>query len=121
MSIRLHRKYGLNPAIPVCFYCGKDKNEILLLGAACKEEAPKHTVFNKEPCDECRKLMGMGVMLVSVRNGNRTGNLAVVKQEAAQRMFPSIGDGRFAFVEDEVWDRIGLPRLNIDNTKGGHG
>jgi hypothetical protein len=128
MSIRLHRKYGLNPAIPVCFFCNKEKNEILLLGAACKEEAPKHTCFDKEPCDECKKFMSMGVMLVSVRkadtladheNPYRTGRIAVVTQEAAQRWFPSIKEGRFAFVEDEAWDKLGLPTANIDNTVGG--
>lgn len=41
-SVRLHPKYGVNPTIPTCFWCGKDKNEIALLGAAYKEEAPMH-------------------------------------------------------------------------------
>jgi hypothetical protein len=54
--------------------------------------------------------------LVSVRDGTdhdnpyRTGGMCVVKPEAAQRWFDTIGNGRIAFVEDTVWDRIGLPR-----------
>lgn len=67
-------KHGLNPSIAQCFFCGKDKNEILLLGAAYKEEAPMHMCFNHEPCDECKKLMEMGVLLISVRNGENAIN-----------------------------------------------
>ena len=115
-SIRLHREHGLNPTITVCFICGKDKNEIALLGAAYKEQAPMHMCINKEPCDECKKMMDMGVLLVSVRDGTdhenpyRTGGMCVVKPEAAQRWFTTLGKGRMAFVEDTAWDQIGLPR-----------
>lgn len=31
-SIRLSPKHGLNPSISVCFFCGEDKNEIILPG-----------------------------------------------------------------------------------------
>ena len=31
-SIKLSEKYGVNPTIPVCFFCGMPKNEIALLG-----------------------------------------------------------------------------------------
>jgi hypothetical protein len=54
-SIRLHPKHGLNPTIPICFYCGKEKNEIALLGAAYRGEAPMHMVTSVEPCDECKE------------------------------------------------------------------
>jgi hypothetical protein len=119
-SIRLHSKYGVNPTIPVCFICGKDKNEVVLLGAAYKKEAPMHMCLDKEPCEECQKMMKMGVLLVSVQNGTdqnnpyRTGNICVLKQEAAKRLFNNIGDSRVAFIEDEAWDKIGLPRKDIN-------
>jgi len=32
-GIRLHKEYGLNPTIIECIICGKEKNEIALLGA----------------------------------------------------------------------------------------
>jgi len=115
-SIRLHPQHGLNPTIPVCFICGKDKNEVVLLGATYKEQAPMHMCLNKTPCDECKKLMEMGVLLVSIKDGTdrenpyRTGALVVIKVEAAQRMFNNLGNNRVAFVEDSAWDKIGLPR-----------
>lgn len=120
-SIHLHKEHGLNPTVTQCFFCGKDKNEIALLGAAYKGEAPRHMCINKEPCDECKSYMAMGVMLISVQdntdpeNPYKTGHIAVIKQEAAQRMFPNIGENRIAFVEDSVWEKLGLPEGNVDN------
>jgi hypothetical protein len=49
MSLRLHSKHGLNPTIPTCYFCGKEKNELVLLGAAYKEQAPMHMTLDKEP------------------------------------------------------------------------
>lgn len=116
-SIRLHRDHGLNPTITQCFFCGKDKNEIALLGAAYKGEAPMHMCIDKEPCDECKKLMDMGVLLICVKNGSdrnnpyKTGPISVIKVETAQRIFgSSIGNGRVAFLEEEAWDKLGLPK-----------
>ena len=31
-SIRLSKEHGVNPTIPICFWCEKDKNEIAMLG-----------------------------------------------------------------------------------------
>jgi hypothetical protein len=116
-SIRLHPKHGLNPTIPICFFCGKPRNEVVLLGNAYRDEAPMEMCIDHEPCDECKAMMEMGVMLVSVKdntgheNPYRTGNVAVVKVDAAKQIFgESLGDGRFAFVEDAAWDKLGLPR-----------
>lgn len=30
---KLSPKYGVNPTIPVCFWCGEDKNEVIILQA----------------------------------------------------------------------------------------
>jgi hypothetical protein len=113
-SIRLHKEHGLNPTIVTCFFCGKEKNEIALLGSAYKDATPMHMVLNKEPCDECKSLMDQGVMLISVRDGEygdnpyRTGKIAVMKEEVAQRIFKGF-KGRVAFVEDSAWTKMGLP------------
>ena len=37
MSIKLSPKHGLNPTIATCFYCGKDKNELILAGKINKK------------------------------------------------------------------------------------
>lgn len=36
-GIKISPKYGLNPTIPVCFWCGKQKNEIALMGRMSKK------------------------------------------------------------------------------------
>jgi hypothetical protein len=114
-SIRLHPKHGLNATIPVCFLCGKDKNEIALLGAAYHDEAPMHMCIDKSPCDECRGYMEQGVLFVCVQdntdqsNPYRMGKIAVLKVEAAKRIFPNLGENRAAFVEETVWKKLGLP------------
>jgi NAD-dependent SIR2 family protein deacetylase len=69
--MRLHPKYGVNSTISICYYCGSEKNEIVLLGAAIDEEAPRTMIMNTEPCDQCKKYMEMGVILISVRDPYR--------------------------------------------------
>lgn len=114
-SIRLHHEHGLNPTIPVCFLCGKDKNEIALLGAAYKEQAPMHMCIDKEPCDECKGLMAQGILLICVQdntdqsNPYRTGKICVIKEEAAKRLFSTLGNSRAAFIEESAWKKLGLP------------
>jgi hypothetical protein len=109
--MRLHKTAGLNPTIPLCFICGKPKNEIALLGAAYKQEAPMHMTVNKEPCEECKELSKRGVVLISVRDGEsgdnpyRTGQLIVIKDEAYERIFGKI-TSRFCFVEDAVLSKL---------------
>jgi hypothetical protein len=117
MSIRISEKHGVNPTIPICFYCGNDKNQIVLMGRLPNDkEAPKNTCFDKEPCDKCKEYMKQGVILVSVKNGSdrknpyRTGGWVVVKEDFVKRVFGENMTSRFAFLEDEAWDKLGLPR-----------
>ena len=116
MSIRISEKHGVNPSISVCFFCGGDKNEIILPGRLPNDrQAPMKAVWNKEPCDTCKEHMEQGIMLVSVKEGvdhenpYRTGKVAVIKEEVAKRVFPTLGNSRFAYITDEAWEKIGLP------------
>ena len=103
-SVRLSPKYGLNPTIATCFWCGKDKNEIALMGHIGGRgrdlEAPKRIVLDFEPCDECKKNMASGftvmeattepntVSSIDIQKGvYPTGRYVVVKTEAANRIF----------------------------------
>lgn len=93
--IRLSEKHGVNPTIPVCFWCGNEKNEIALLGKLPNDaEAPMHAVLDFEPCEECRKKFDSGVTLFEVtdrpimegqppinRNLYLSGRYVVVKPE----------------------------------------
>lgn len=64
-SIRLSEKHGVNPTIPVCFWCGKKKNEIALLGRLPHDaEAPMNMVLNYDPCEECLSQWDKGVTLI---------------------------------------------------------
>lgn len=74
MNIRLSQKHGVAPALTFCPVCGKETNELALLGASCDKvmrqvhEATggregsatgyKEYGFNRipasEPCDECK-------------------------------------------------------------------
>jgi hypothetical protein len=117
-GIRMSPKYGLNPSMSVCFLCGGDKNEIIIPGMLKGDaEAPHKAAWNKEPCDKCKEYMNIGVMLISVKNKTdqenpyRTGRIVVIKADAAERIFgDSIKNQRAAFIEDELWDKLGLPK-----------
>ena len=120
-SITLHPEHGLNPTIPRCFFCGAEKNEVALLGRACKEQAPRSMVLDMRPCEQCAEWMRRGCILISIRDGEpqsrdpyRTGRFAVMIDDAVQRIFdPNAAElilkCRFAFIEDSAWDKIGIP------------
>lgn len=130
-SIPLHPEYGVNPSIAVCFWCGKDKNELLLLGANSKritgrDQAPMHAVYDLEPCDTCKAWMAKGVTMIQAEehkvgerwqkiseNAYASGVWAVVTEEAVVRLFT--GDDveaalrtRKCFVPIELWGQLGL-------------
>jgi len=125
MTIKLSPTHGVNPAIPLCFFCNESKNEIILAGRLPgDEQAPQHHVWNMEPCDKCVEYMKQGVIFISVRddasgsNPYRTGGWCVMKDEAVARIITDetvrndVLKRRVSFVPDEVWDAIGLPRGN---------
>lgn len=100
-SIRVSPKYGVNPTIPVCFFCGRDKNEIALLGRLPGDaEAPHRCVLDYEPCDECRAAMRQGYALLGVSDqpaqpgmppidGTHypTGRLVVLTEDGLRKVF----------------------------------
>lgn len=69
-SIKISSKHGLNPSIPICFWCGKDKNEILLLGKIDRKdsEAPNRVFVDYEPCEECKKVIGNNIHVIGVES-----------------------------------------------------
>ena len=122
----LSPKYCLNPTIPKCYYCGKDKNEVVLFGLIRGDvEAPRNMVFDKSPCDQCQKYMKYGVILISVKDDSkdneepyRTGRFAVVRDRGIRKtvhpkeLAEVILQKRFCFVPDQVWDLLGLSKYN---------
>ena len=94
MSLRLHKEHGVNPTISQCYYCGKDKNQLALLGARYKGKAPMHMVTDLEPCDKCKPKLAQGITFIHCADdGNEkdpkpTGGYSVVKEKAAKKMIP---------------------------------
>ena len=125
-SIRLSPKYGVNPTIPICFWCGKERNEIVLMGHIGDGrkhediEAPRNMVIDFEPCEECEHNMSLGftVMEATTRPNSissveiqkdvyPTGRFMVIKTEAAHRIFKGLADGvSKAFVDVITFTRL---------------
>lgn len=126
MDILLSPKHGLNPTIPICFWCGKEKNEIALMGRIGDArkgedfEAPMQAVFDYEPCDRCREKMSLGFTLIEATTAPNqttrmqmqpgvypTGRYAVIREEAARRLFvkTDLSKGK-AFVDHELFDLV---------------
>lgn len=126
-GIRLHPEHGVNPTIPLCWWCGKEKNEVALLGAAYRGEAPRNLVIDYAPCDECAAYQAKGITLIEVvskpnayggsTQPERTGRWCVITRDGAARMFNvDLTSKPMAYVEQEAWNQIGL---SPPTTEGG--
>jgi hypothetical protein len=127
-GIRLSENYGVNPSIEQCYYCLRDKGVVLFGWLKGDAEAPRQVCLNMEPCNDCAKLMRQGIIVISIRNGekppaagempnpHRTGGWCVVQEDAVRRilkkgrLLDTVLRRRFMFVEDEAYDRCGFPR-----------
>ena len=106
-SIKLSPKYGVNPTIPVCFFCGKPKNEVALLGKMGGRgediEAPMHMVIDYEPCDECKTNMDMGITIMGVVTKNPDNRPPIQKNKVTgECLYPT---GAFAVVTEDAVTR----------------
>ena len=102
----------------LCYYCGESKE--VLLDRRLRNTLPHAAVYDREPCDDCQKLMEQGVMFIGVRNGeegdnpHRTGHMWVIKDDAVAdivqpaELLAGILKQRVAFVDEETCDALGL-------------
>lgn len=116
--MKLHPKYGVNPTIPLCWWCGEAKNEVALLGAAYKDEAPMHMVLDHNPCEKCVERMAQGITLIEAADDHGkptpTGRWCVVTEDAARRAFTEpmlVLEKRKAFVTPEAWALLGVDKV----------
>lgn len=128
-GIEISPKHGLNPTIPVCFWCDKEKNEIAMLGRIREKtkrnsdiEAPRRMVIDYEPCDECQKMWDSGVAVIEVQetpiNPDQpeiqkglypTSRFVVMTVEGADRVFPQYAPwakGKRVFVDSAVFSHF---------------
>lgn len=123
MSLRLSPKHCVNPSLGLCFFCHKAK-EVILFGLMKDDaEAPRQVVMNQEPCDDCREYMAKGVICISInpklttdkRDPWRSGRWAVITDAGMSRfgmdaaLLAQVLEKRVCFMEDEVWDKLGIP------------
>lgn len=122
-GIKISPKHGLNPTIPVCFWCGKQKNEIALMGHMTDDiEAPKNMVLDYVPCEECQNHMNMGVAVLEASDHPNTegqppmqkgvyptSRFVVVTTECADRVFNAYApwsEGKKVFVDSDVFSHF---------------
>lgn len=125
-GIKLSPKHGVNPCIPICCWCGKEKNEIALLGKLKEDaEAPRNAVLDYEPCEECQAKFNMGVVLIEVTKNQPNENVmpiqeqygiplyptfrySVIKLEAAKRLFENetLINGSRLLIEDNLYSEL---------------
>ena len=122
-GIKISPKHGLNPTIPVCFWCGKQKNEIALMGHMTDDiEAPKNMVLDYVPCEECQNHMAMGVAVLEASDHPNTegqppmqkgvyptSRFVVVTTECADRVFNAYApwsEGKKVFVDSDVFSHF---------------
>ena len=108
MPLRLSEKHGVNPSLSVCFWCGGDKNEIILRGAMRGDvEAPRKAVWNYEPCDECKAKFSQGVHIVEVVTyGNAPANSAPIQGDPKNPHGCFYPTGRMVVITNEACLRI---------------
>lgn len=125
-------KKGLNPTMPLCHYCGKPKNMIMLTGLTGEKWAKKNGMEDGEmpmnvyveddfePCDECK---AKGIALVEIipdKPPKPTGCRWLVKEVVIDRMlepdsalYKFAKKHRFMLIDRDAVDAMGLPRENI--------
>lgn len=97
----------------LCKYCG----EIIGLETrACKVgDNDSNVIFSDEPCEQCKKNMEHGIMIVETENGQkdidmpvRTGRYIVIDEKSFKSLF-KIGDkkkARFFFMENSLFENV---------------
>lgn len=108
-SINLSPKHGLNPTIPVCAWCGKDKNEIALMGQIGDRrkgedlEAPMHCVLDYEPCDHCKEQWSQGVAVLEATTERPTPYRPPIQKQGNDEIYPTM---RYVVITPEAAERI---------------
>lgn len=124
-GIRMHPEHGLNPTITHCFWCGESKDEIALLGAAYRAEAPMTMVLDYEPCKKCGEAFARGILVIECNSSTDrkfTGRHMVIKPGAVEVLIPngelvaSIREHGKMLVGKEIFDAL-LANLEASDSR----
>jgi hypothetical protein len=124
------------PALTKCYFCG-GPGAILIATKDRVDVARYHgQIVDMSPCSRCQEHMKIGVILISIRDGEaakgeeasrqnpraipnpyRTGRVCVIRNEAAERLFKPDHPAlklKWCFVEDGGWQKMGLLTTSTD-------
>lgn len=115
-EILLSKKYGVNPSLTVCFYCGEATGIALMGKLKGDVEAPRQCCMSVEPCDKCKEKYKDYCLVVEKDNNESspTGRWFAIKKEAvveAYRNYPVV------FMEPPLFNEF-ITRFN-NTEKGG--
>ena len=112
-SIKVSPKYGLNPFIPGCFWCGGAKDMLAIPGKLKGDAEARHgMIIDTEPCDKCaegfqRTKDEGGILLFEVGTEREVGEASQLKP-----VRPGIWlTGRMVGIKGEAFDRIFPPAV----------
>lgn len=89
-DIILSDKYGVNPSLGVCYWCGQDNGEILLLGKLKGDvEAPKRAIYNYNPCNPCIQRFEAGIALVEISTTPLVEHHMPIDTQEGQALYPT--------------------------------
>lgn len=109
-----------------CPICAKKINEHIMMNSILTEENAKEIKsfhnksirYSKEPCDKCKEYKKQGFIFIEVdesktedkNNPYRTGNIWVIKKEAAKRIIinKDIINAGVSFIDMVVAKQLGL-------------
>lgn len=121
-SLKLHPEFGVNPTIPVCYWCGEDTGQIALMGAYLKGEAPARMVVDKQPCEACQKRWADGVVIMEagfLEPHEPTGRHIIARREVVRDMITDdtirekvLAEGKMKVSADMFRQLTGEGRLN---------
>ena len=73
-SIRVSEKYGVNPSMDTCFYCGEVTGVALMGKISTKDnhdvEAPRYVCSSVTPCDKCKEKYKDYVLMVEAKSSD---------------------------------------------------
>ena len=107
-SIRISKKYGVNPSMMTCFYCG-EVTSIALMGKLPGDvEAPRQCCCSIEPCEKCAEKYKDYVLMVEAKssdpkNPQPTGRWFALKKEVLN---PAYRNSPVAFMLEQDFNQI---------------
>lgn len=90
MSILLSEKYGVNPSMNTCFYCGETTGIALMGKLPGDKEAPRYCCSSVTPCEKCAEKYKDYVLIVEMpdcENSTPTGRWFALKKDILKSEF----------------------------------